>query len=1432
MRLPSSVKALLPLAGGIALACWAWTVLTPIDGPQIADRVFHDDSSHPLAPASERDREKRRSRLAAKLTRLADHGPKRPDQPQEAMDFFLRQRLLPGHSVLPLESLRQAYALVAAREAAQAANPAGGPTLPVWTELGPSNLGGRTRSIVINPANPSIMYAGSVAGGVWRSINGGLTWSAADDLMLNLSISSLVISPDNPNVLYAGTGEGMFNSDAVRGLGIFKTVDGGTTWTQLAGTVVGVPAGAFYRVNELAISPANSNVVYACTRFGVFKSNDAGANWTALLRNPDYVVDPTAPATNGCSIGCSDLALRRDTAPGQDVIVAAFGSFEPDGLFRSMDGGDTWVQLGTSGDLRVARQGRMEIAVAPSDNDVIYVSMADNGDTGSALGTMVDVFRTVDGGDSWSPRLDYSYPTSAVLLSNPAYGNGCWGSSNFAQGWYDNVIVVDPHDADIVWVGGVDLFRSDDGGRRFGIASYWFFDRGDPNYVHADHHALVFHPQYNGTTNQILYSGSDGGIARTDSARAATSLEGCPLPPSQPLPAVQWTQVNEGYGTIQFYHGDSAKDREAFGGGTQDNGTLLVESATTPDGWREILGGDGGYFFIDPFNSQTMYAETQKFPNILKSTDGGQTWSPAVSGISDTDGLFITPFTLDQRLPTGLWTGGSKPWRTTDGAASWVAVGPNFIGPATLSAVTVAPSDSAVVYLGFNNGYVARTTNGLPGIPTWTVFGNQNGVQVGGFVSSIAVDPTDPDVAYCTYSSFNVNHILRTTNGGSTWVPIDGPAATGLPDIPVHCLAIRPCNTHELYAGTELGVFMSPDGGGSWLPSNSGLAHTVVEYLDFEDADTLVAFTHGRGTFRAALTPFCDGACCVAGTCAGIMTDAACDSLGGQWFVAESCDDVACSGACCDDSNGACVPGVTASECAQSGGTRFLEGASCAGFDPVCGGRACCRVDNGGTPGDPSDDVVRCRDELPGVCASTGGRPADEEHCTDPEYVCPHAACINAGGACTTPHAGAGCRDPFCCAMVCDQDVACCRDEWDQICVDLAARACRLNDDCAAAQEISDGLTAFSTVGATTDGPADCLTDDPDVGTNDIWFAYEATCSGDLLVSLCGTSYDNTLQVYAGLSCVPLGTQLGCGDDTCGQTSGPAQLVVPVAEGRDYLLRVGGWGGDTGTGAIDVSCGPQIPAALEPEPNGVGRSRTIAFKSPEAGTAGNTAVRVIVRRMYVDWSEDPAGGCPPRTTQSDLTQFEDLVRWLGPPVEVSERTRPPLPNALAAPLGCCPYYRAWDAAALAAEFGPDANAAIINVYGAEIVPCSVYELQVVDFSCARLLDEGCFSDVFVVETGKWGDVWEPLGGVEQPSFIDIGKLVEKFKGIPYHAGPPPSGAPPQARAMMRGNSPPLTQAVSFLDIGSVVNAFKRMPYPEAGPDVAACSEPCGDADAR
>jgi photosystem II stability/assembly factor-like uncharacterized protein len=822
------------------------------------------------------------------------------DQPQSAQTHFLARRLPPGEvtldparyagalrhaAAMPAFSVRQmrmlppsaaAPAGIVSRSIAQRtsrtapsigfgsvpsiASSTTGALAGDWEDLGPGNIGGRTRALVIHPVQTDTMWAGSVAGGIWKTTDGGATWVPKADLLINMAVNTLALDPRNPDVLYAGTGEGFFNGDAVRGAGILKSDDGGETWTPLASTVDNAD---FHYVQKVVVSRNNTQRVYAATRTGVFRSVDGGTTWAKMI---------DATLVNGCM----DLAIQTDRALA--YVFASCGTFAQGRIQRAIDtsSAQTWTTV-----MSVPNQGRTSLAIAPSNQSIIYALAASTA-AGPFLDGLLGVYRSSANGNagSWQTRVSNTSPTTlnTLLLSNPVIAvlTQCgFGTSSFLnQGWYDNAIAVDPKNPDVVWVGGIDLFRSDDGGQNFGQASHWWFNRGvDPEYNHADHHLLVFHPNYDGTTNRVMFSTNDGGIFKTVNARAPVAYSPNPINASSPIcgavapGGLAWTELNNGYQVTQFYHGAHYPNGNTVFGGTQDNGTLRGTAATPPTPWETILGGDGGYVAVNPANTSMLWASNTGL-SFQRSTNGGSTWQNVTSGITESVGNFA--FIAATALWTSpvapgtsvFWSGGARAWRASNPTAvpapnPYWANASQFFG-ARVSAIGVAPSDGNRVYMGTaSTGRVFTTTVALAATSA-TVWPSAV-VRPNATISSVAVHPTNPSIAYATVSTFNsatsIGHVFRTTDGGVTWANVDGSGATGIPDVPAHTIVVDPNDTNRLYVGTDIGVFVSIDGGANWARENSGFANVIVEALTLKNTAPryLYAFTHGRSAWRVPL---------------------------------------------------------------------------------------------------------------------------------------------------------------------------------------------------------------------------------------------------------------------------------------------------------------------------------------------------------------------------------------------------------------------------------------------------------------------------------------------------------------------------------------------------------------------------------------------------
>lgn len=667
-----------------------------------------------------------------------------------------------------------------------------------WTWLGPGNIGGRIRSILIHPTNPDVMWIGSVTGGIWKTTDGGANWAPLDDFMGNLSVTTMVMSPSDPNVIYAGTGEGVYLvsnvRDLIRGAGVFKSSDGGTTWSQLPSTA----NDDWYHVSRLAIHPTDSHILLAATSTGIWHSFDAGATWTK--QDPFAMLDINFNPTDGHKCVASGSA----------------GS----GVRYSIDGGLTWNAA-----TGIPPFGRVEIAYASSNPAIVYASVDNRGG---------ELYVSTDGGQTFTLRNT---------------GQDFFSAGGGSQGWYDNALWVDPTNSNTLIVGGIDLWRSTDGGATFIKISRW---ESAPHSAHADHHVIVESSQFNGTTNRTVFFGNDGGLYRAFDVYSVSQFDG-------------WTELNNNLGITQFYSGAGNPASGRVIGGTQDNGTLRYTGNT--ETWNTPFGGDGGWSAADPTDPNYMYGE-YIYLNVHRSSNGGVSseyisgqfwngsewaWKAVPFQIPDAvtgNALFIAPFVIDPNNSNRILAGGASLWRTNDAKTpntnaagpSWALIGNPSIS--LISAIAIAKGNSDLIWIGYQNGDVYFTTNGTAAAPVWTRVDLNSAGLPDRYCTRITIDPTNTNRVYVTFGGFTPDNVWRTNDNGSSWVNI----TANLPSAPVRSLAIWEQNPNNLYVGTEVGVFASANGGQSWSASNDGPTNCSVDEL-FWMNDTLVAATHGRGMF-------------------------------------------------------------------------------------------------------------------------------------------------------------------------------------------------------------------------------------------------------------------------------------------------------------------------------------------------------------------------------------------------------------------------------------------------------------------------------------------------------------------------------------------------------------------------------------------------------
>ena len=695
------------------------------------------------------------------------------DDPAARWAYFLEQRSSPGVGGLAAR-LQQARAQVLRHPLFRRTGLRSAVEGTSWQPLGPRRIvdrelpaAGRVSAVTLHPTDLNVVYVGGAQGGVWRSDDQGASWRPLTDGECSLAMGAVALDPVAPEIVYAGTGEQHFSGDSYYGCGVLRSTDGGRSWRQLGAQWFIHPDGWGTRIARMAVDPGSagtttSTVVYAATEWGLFRSGDSGGTWSAALDGvaTDVLVHPDRPGT-------------------------AFAAVRGEGVFRSADRGATWdrleMGLDDGGEMIPAR---INLAQAHSNPEVLYASVAEKNS-----GRLIGIYRTDDGGDTWKK-----------LTAGEA---GC-GS----QCWYDMALAVHPENPEIVYFGGIQLYRSRNGGISFTEIT-------GPPWTHVDQHVITTDPR----RPDMVLVGNDGGVYRSMDMGGS------------------WESLNTNLELAQFYGGVSIDPHGPWrlAGGTQDNGTLRV--AVSEMDWRMAWGGDGGYTAIHPTRSE-LWLENQwggDYSGPRRIIGNGRPVQRA-NGIDLTDeALFIPPLVMDPFDPSVLYFGTVRLYRTGNGGERWEVIGGPF--PHKISAIAPALSDSAVVYVG-TRGAVHATTDGGA---TWA----SGGALPSRWVTDLAVHPRDPARAWVTVSGFGTGHVFVTDDFGATWQDATG----NLPDHPVNAILLDPGNPEQLFVGTDLSVFASTSAG-RWERFDEGMPMVAVFDLAAEpNAGVLVAATHGRGAF-------------------------------------------------------------------------------------------------------------------------------------------------------------------------------------------------------------------------------------------------------------------------------------------------------------------------------------------------------------------------------------------------------------------------------------------------------------------------------------------------------------------------------------------------------------------------------------------------------
>jgi photosystem II stability/assembly factor-like uncharacterized protein len=666
-----------------------------------------------------------------------------------------------------------------------------------WQYRGPDNIGGRITDIAIHPDDLNTIYAGAASGGLFKSSDRGESWTPVLDDAMYLSIGAVDVSRSHPSIVYVGTGEANAGggSLAYDGYGVYKSIDAGNSWQHVGLEGVG-------SIGRLRIDPNNPDRAYVAAMGRLFANNTE----RGIYRTEDggqsweqvlYVSDST---------GGVDLVIHPDHP---DTVYATmwerirrpgfrqYGG-ATSGIYRSYDGGDTWQEINNG--LPNQDLGRLGIDISPSQPSLLYAVVID------PIGELIDVYKSFDGGDNWQVA-----------------GNAGANTPGFM--WWFGRIFAHPTTPDKAYLASLDMYETTNGGPFWTKISHG---------VHVDQHALYISPD----NPDFMVIGCDGGVYISENG------------------GQNWEHKNT-LPITQFYTceiDESQPDR--LYGGTQDNGTVRVITDQVDD-WKKIWGGDGFVAQVDPLDNTYVYVESQ-YGNIRRSTNGGVGYQYAQSGIANGNRNWNTPYMMDPQIPSTLYLGGRKIYKSTNRAAFWTAISPDLVSSpsgsnliyGTFTSISVSNFDSDIIYGGTDNGQLWLTKDGGD---NWQAI--DNGLP-NRWLTTVQASPHDTATAYVTFSGYrhddDTPHVFQTKDFGQSWFSI----SSNLPPIPVNDIIVDPDDPNHLYLANDAGVYVSYTAGYSWQPFGQGMPNIIVNDLDYHaPTQTLVAATYGRSMYSLVLPP-------------------------------------------------------------------------------------------------------------------------------------------------------------------------------------------------------------------------------------------------------------------------------------------------------------------------------------------------------------------------------------------------------------------------------------------------------------------------------------------------------------------------------------------------------------------------------------------------
>lgn len=726
----------------------------------------------------------------ASLQAMVSH-PGRMDKMSRPDEHFYLQRSYPDAQ---FDLMGYNAALASAKSVAQSpAKTLAGVSNTPWTLEGPTNIGGRINALAVDPNNASIRFAGTSAGGIFKTTNGGFSWDAIFDTSTHLAIGDITFEPGNSQVIYAGTGDPNIGGYVFLGDGVYKSTDGGNSWNN-----IGLQDARI--VSRILVDPNNVNKIYVSTMGlpqernndrGLYVSNDGGQTWSQSLfvSNEAGIIDLVMDPNNSQVLYASSWNRIRNNY--ESMVYGTDAK-----VWKTSDGGGSWTHL-TNG-LPSGTLSRVNLAIDQGNPAKVYVCAVDSNFN------VEGVYQSTNGGSNWN-----TIPT-ANLSSNALGGFG----------WYFGNIFVNPFSPNDIYICGVQLWRTQDMGQTWATADpgWWTYE------VHADKHDMLF------TGPDSYYLATDGGIYETQDN------------------GVSWSDADEIPNT-QFYRvAANPHFPDSYYGGAQDNGTCSGNAGNIT-AWQRNFGGDGFQMLFDN-NPNHLVVETQN-GYLSHTLDGGSTYNDFNQGIDFNDRRsWDMPVTISSINDQVYYCGTYRVYQNTTGLDlhNWFPISPDLTdGIASssrghvITTVSESPFNASVVYAGTSDGNVHVTTDGGG---TWTDISNGLPDR---YITSVKASQHNPDEVFATVSGYKFNefipHILRSTNKGATWTNVSG----NLPQLALNDVLVHPVHDSVWVVASDGGVFATQDRGINWERVGNNMPICPVYDMDWDLLQNrLVAGTHAR----------------------------------------------------------------------------------------------------------------------------------------------------------------------------------------------------------------------------------------------------------------------------------------------------------------------------------------------------------------------------------------------------------------------------------------------------------------------------------------------------------------------------------------------------------------------------------------------------------